>query len=250
LIAMTPYEVFVRLFRGVRPRLEAVDAVRLQQCGHRAWSADRSLVMPGGLIMPLRMLVLGNARRDLLCYSPIEVDAQTAEALRALGTVRWLVAPNRHHRSFVASMLEAFPNAQLWSPVESQEQLRADPPPQEWRGWCEPYVVRASTGFSEAVLFHGESGTLVMSDLAMNIHTGSAGLRRLMKLNGAWRRFAPTRMQMALVMRDTEALGLFYRWAMSRPFTQISVSHGQLLTSGAREQFYQAFHRFAARPQV
>ena len=46
-------------------------------------------------------------------------------------------------------------------------------------------------------------------------------------------------------MKDRDSLGEFYRWAMAKPFSRISMAHGQLITTGAREVFYQLFHQYA-----
>ena len=52
-------------------------------------------------------------------------------------------------------------------------------------------------------------------DLAFNLDAGPRGLRWAMRLNGAWGRFGPTRMQRAVIFKNREALADFYRWAMA-----------------------------------
>jgi hypothetical protein len=48
-------------------------------------------------------------------------------------------------------------------------------------------------------------------------------------------------MRKLLHLRDARALAGFYRWAMARPFRQISVSHGGIIREGAREVVYRLF---------
>ena len=66
----------------------------------------------------------------------------------------------------------------------------------------------------------------------------------MLKLNGLWRRPAQSRLQRLLIMRDRNSLQQFYRWALGKPLSTISLSHGQLITQDARETFYQLFRRY------
>jgi hypothetical protein len=108
-------------------------------------------------------------------------------------------------------------------------------------GFVDYRVVRASYRFTELVLYHDVSETLVVSDLLFNVTVAEPRLKWWLKLNGAWGRPGQTRMRRLLHLRDARALAEFYQWAMARPFQQISVSHGGIIRDGAREIVYRLF---------
>jgi hypothetical protein len=105
--------------------------------------------------------------------------------------------------------------------------------------------VRLREGLSELVLFHDQSETLILADLLFNVQqAASPAVRLACRMNGIWRRPGHSRLQRLLLLRDEESLGAFYRWALSKPFVQIAMAHGQLIAEDAREQFYQVFRRY------
>ncbi len=94
------------------------------------------------------------------------------------------------------------------------------------------------TGFSEIVAYHDLSETLVVCDLLFNVQSGDRRLRAAMRLNGAWQKPGQTRLQRWLLMRDPDGVAKFRRWALSRPFVQISMAHGHVVQEDARECLY------------
>ena len=245
--------VFFRFFDALlarhAPSQLEVDGARLQAIGRRIWVADRELAMAGGVRFPVRMVVIGNETGELMCYSPVSLDADTIEAIGGVGDVRWIVAPNAHHTLFVRECQQVFPNAQVLAPGPVKDcapQIIDSQDPRSGRigEGFEALAVDLRPEFTELVLYHDLSETLIVSDLLFNIHAGSRRLRWFMRLNGAWQREGHTRLQRLLLIKNRHALGEFYRWAFARPFGQISMSHGQVISADAREVFYQIFHPY------
>lgn len=221
----------------LKPDQIPVVGARLRAIGNQIWVADRELQMPGGIRLPCRMVVMGDGHGNLLCYSPVALDEETVEALDGLGRVRWIVAPNRYHRSFTAGTVSRYPQAEVsgyWSPPGRGF---APPPAAPFDG-CELMTVTLRSGFSEIVAYHDLSETLVVCDLLFNVRSGDRRLRALMRLNGAWQTAGHTRLQRWLLLRDQEGLAMFRRWALSRPFVQIAMAHGQVIQHDARECLY------------
>ena len=162
------------------------------------WVVDS--VFPGlpGQVFGVRMTVLRLGSDDLVLHSPTRVTVGLQAALERLGRVRHLVAPNLAHLSFIADWKRAYPNATLWAApgVESRGKVRRGTicidrelrsTPVEWRDEIEVVLVPGSAGFTEAALFHRPTGTLVLTDLVINLEPAKVpGLvRPLVRLFGS-----------------------------------------------------------------
>src|SRR5512145_2119434 len=76
------------------------------------WVAPRPLPLLVGDI-GTRMTVVRLPDGGLWLHSPVRLDAETKQALDALGAVRWVVAPSKVHYFFVAPYGAAYPAARL-----------------------------------------------------------------------------------------------------------------------------------------
>ena len=245
------FQVMSRLVARQNPTQAAAHGARLTACGPGTWVADRELTYAGGSRLPIRMLVVEDPARELNLYSPVALDEGTIEALAGLGEVRRIIVPNRFHTLFVADAMAIYPRAELLLPeacagLDSIYGSRA-------RKILETVNIGADTeilavtlreGLVELVVYNDAAELLAVTDLLFNLHHAEGVQRWLFFLNGVWRKPAMSRLERFLLARDRQSLGTFYRWAMSRPFSQISMAHGLLVTEGARETFYQLFHRF------
>ena len=97
------FELLAKLTRHVPVQLAGVDGVRLRNCGQGAWVADRELRLGGGVVLPIRMVLLETEVGRLICYSPVALDSATVEAIAGLGQVDVIVVPNRFHTLFLAA---------------------------------------------------------------------------------------------------------------------------------------------------
>lgn len=236
----------------LRPEPNPVDGARLGRLGQGAWIADRELRFGRRHSIPVRMVVLRGEGDHLTLYSPVDLDEGTQEALAGLGVVSRIVVPNRFHRLFVDRAMAIYPNATLLIPEADGglgsrfpgrtrmvlEYERLDPD-------LEVMSVHLREGLDELVLYHDLSESLILADLLFNLQQApTAALRWFYRLNGIWRKPGHSRLQKLLLLKEGQSCRRFYRWALARPFSQISVAHGQLITGNAREVFYQRFRRF------
>ena len=217
------------------PRRSSRGGAALTVIGPGIWSADRRVRIAPGVEAPERMLVLRQADGSLTLYGSVALDAETGAALDSLGRVTAVVAPNRHHDPALAYAAR----------YAGLRRYDAAVPPPSAAGF-EPYVVELSRLAAEVCGYHAPSRTLMLCDLAVNVRAGGWLLRLLLRANGAWGALSTTRLQRHFALQNVAVLADFYRWAMAKPFTQIAMAHGDLVTAGARETFYQAFHRFTA----
>jgi hypothetical protein len=230
------FQMMSRLVARQKPTQAAALGARLTACGPGTWVADRELTYAGGSRLPIRMLVVEDPARELNLYSPVALDEGTIEALAGLGEVRRIIVPNRFHTLFVDDAMASYPSAELLLPetcagldglygtrvrkIHEATTIGSD---------TEIVAVTLRRGLVELVVYNDAAELLAVTDLLFNLHHAE-GVQR-------W-------LQRFLLVKDRQSLGAFYRWAMSRPFSQISMAHGLLVTEGARETFYQLFHRF------
>lgn len=82
--------------------------------GPEIWIVDGPVVTAAaGFHYPTRMTVIRLAGGDLVIWSPVALTAQLRGEVEVLGNIRYLVAPNSLHDSFIADWHRAFPVAQV-----------------------------------------------------------------------------------------------------------------------------------------
>lgn len=150
----------------------------LKKIAENLWIVD--VPAGDGLPVPARMTVIRLGKGDLLLHSPVRYTAELAEALKALGTVKYLLAPSIAHWMFVSDWQKALPSVVTFAvpglaerkPVQEAglhiDRDLADGPPAEWQEEINTVLVSAPL-FSEIVLFHKPSRTLVLTDLVQNV---------------------------------------------------------------------------------
>lgn len=166
------------------------------------WIVDGPCIafgLPGlKLRHPTRMTVLRLDDGSLLLHSPTAQTPELRSKIDALGTVRWIVGPNRVHYWWVPEWHAAYPSAEVWlAPrIRKQARERIDFPARELAAetaypW-EPSVATLAAprgGFmTEYVFFHRPSRTLVLTDFIENHElekVDSALERAFLRLAGA-----------------------------------------------------------------
>ncbi|HYB12927.1 MAG TPA: DUF4336 domain-containing protein [Myxococcota bacterium] len=210
--------------------------------------ADRPLRL-FGIEIGTRMTVIQLREGTLLLHSPVLCDGETRRALDALGSVRFVLAPNKVHHFFVAPWKAAYPTATLLAAPGLREKRPKIPfdgalegdPPEAWRGFVEAEHFRGAQGINEIVLFHEASRTLVLTDLAMNFH--AAANRRTdvwQRLFGVHNRFGPTRFVRFLIRDHQAARGSLQR-ILGWDFERITLAHGEVLEAGGKAALRDAY---------
>jgi hypothetical protein len=187
-----------------------------------------------------------------LCLpSPGAPPAPRFEAVRALGPVKHLVAPNRVHHVHFKPWSERFPEAQTWG-APGLAKRRPDIPftaelgnetPSTWRDDLDQLLFSGSDVLHEVVFFHPRSKTLVVTDILQN-HEPSVDSwfwRTVKRANGIeapnggaprdWRLTVWKRAE-ARRARDT-----ILTWDIDR----LVLSHGRCLPENARPFVERAF---------
>jgi len=144
--------------------------------GEGLWTLRTSLTFHG---MPFgtRMAVIDTGE-GLLLISPVQATEARVAAVEALGTVRWILAPNPLHHLFVEGWRQVLPEAQL----VAAPFLPARRPDIDWDvvldadlevPWPDEHVavevVYGHPSHVEVVVMHRPTATLLVADLVQNL---------------------------------------------------------------------------------
>ncbi|MEZ5978849.1 MAG: DUF4336 domain-containing protein [Planctomycetota bacterium] len=213
-----------------------------------------SSIRIGPIALPRRMAVVTLPSGGLWVHTPNELTDAVRAELDALGPVRHVVAPTKMHTAYLDDWRRAFPAAQFWgAPGFAQHRPKlhvdrelGDVAPPEFEDVFEQRVLPGAPRLDEVLFLHRPSRTLVVADLVFHVGAEAPFATRLMmRLNGAYARFTPTRIFRS-VCEDRAAvrravLDLCAAW----DFDAVHMSHGEPVTSGARERLRAAFESFS-----
>lgn len=202
----------------------------------------RFLGVPVGTRMTVLRIPVG-----LVVHSPVPIDAATKDAIDALGTVRFVVAPNAYHHLGVGPAMDAWPDAKLFAVKAlrgKRKDLRIDgdledAAPPEWEGVLRPYPVRGSM-LQETALHHVPTKTLVAADLFENFASADDFvLRTYLKAGGiygkpGWHRF------FRFLYRNKAEARASVDTLLALEIEKIVVAHGDVVTSRARDTLREA----------
>ncbi|MBV7409730.1 DUF4336 domain-containing protein [Maritimibacter sp. DP1N21-5] len=131
-----------------------------------------------GFHYPTRMAVARLPEGGLWLWSPVRPDPSIFAAIEALGSPRWIVAPNTLHHVHVAAWKAQFPKSRiaaapgLGAPQKAVDfsidrTLEADLP-EDW-GDTFDVVTFDNRLMRELVFFHRPSGTAIFTDMLQNM---------------------------------------------------------------------------------
>jgi hypothetical protein len=170
------------------------DAEMLEQFGPGLYLAEGPSVSFFGFPYPTRMAVAQLADGCLWVWSPVALTEALADAVQALGTVRYIVSPNKLHYLFLREWANRWPEAHLYAPPglgRKQPDLcfdaeLDDEPPTPWASEIDQVIFRGSFFMEEVVFFHRGANTAIVGDLIQRhsevTMTGWKG--RVMRLDG------------------------------------------------------------------
>lgn len=213
----------------------------MEKIAEGLWGCETDLRLPGGVIFRSRMTALDLGDGELVLHSPVALDDERVAALRELGDVRYIVAPNDFHHVFAGPASELFPDAMVLTGAgvrKKQPRLRVDHAiedgaPSGWGDRLRPVFLAGSKIWNETVLVHEPSGTLLCADLVFNIQK-AANLRTklVLMLVGADGKFAQSRSEKYLFVRDRDRFAESLAELMSCSFDRIVMCHGDVVESG------------------
>lgn len=224
---------------------------RLAGFGPSLWIADGPVLSFFGFAYSTRMAVIRLANGDLFIWSPIALTADLKAEIDALGSVRYLVSPNKLHHLYLGDWKTAYPQALLYAPPGLRKKRKdlafdadlsdvADP---AWASEIDQIRVDGSVALTEMVFFHRQSRTVLFTDLIQNFRKdwfkGWRGL--LARLDGiiAPHPGAPREWRMSFVDRRAakSAVTRILNW----PIERVVIAHGELPTENGAAFVRDAF---------
>lgn len=202
-----------------------------------------------GMQLGVRTTVARLGDGSLWVHSPIELTDELKSAVDALGTVRFLVAPNKIHHLYLDKWVAAYPEARLCGAVglpDKRKDLHWDmvlmdqKPDPAWGGAFEQKQFLGAPHTNEMVFLHVPSGTLILTDLAFNIHETNLMTRAYLRIGNCYKRLKTTGI-MRLFVRDKQAARASVERFLEWDFDRIVVSHGEVLEHGGRAALREAF---------
>jgi Domain of unknown function (DUF4336) len=206
------------------------------------WVAEQPLRYLG-VALTTRMTIIRLAGGVVIVHSPIRLSQELLFAAASIGSVCFIVAPNRFHHLFVPDWQRAYPNAQTFCApgLDSKRAdlkftaILGDDPPAAWADEMDQAFMRALPPLNEIVFFHRQTRTVIFTDLLFNIaRHDSPYARFLLRLDGAFRGPAIPRSFMLLLRRRRSECAAFLKRIMSWDFDRAILAHGDIIESGAK----------------
>ena len=168
----------------------------LNELGPNIWSLDGPEVIFAGAAMHTRMTIVRLSSGGLWLHSPIQRSEQVqAEVSKLGGPVVALVAPNKYHHLYIGAWQTAFPEAAVYAEPQLRRKVAAlataeeltNNPPDSYAADIDQVLFEGNPLFQEAVFFHKQSRTLVLTDLMLNLKTDRVKFlpRLFLKFEGA-----------------------------------------------------------------
>jgi hypothetical protein len=242
--------VMERVMPTVVPKTITDFAPPPRQLDTNLWTLERRARMPGGPVLPTTTTIVRLAGGDLVLVSPPPIECGGFEAVDALGRVRHLVLPNAFHHLTARGVLGRYPDAELWVspglfqrvpdlPAGTELAPEVTPP---WSASIDRTTLQATPQISEMALFHHESATLVLTDLAFHLVRFERAFDRIAwRFNGVPNEFGHSRTGRAMLLRDPAVIAPFLDRVLAWPFRRILVAHGDVVEGDAKGTFRRAF---------
>jgi hypothetical protein len=212
------------------------------------WVVPRPLRFHG-VEMGTRMTIVRLGSGALWVHSPIDADDELRRKIRAIGPVRYVVAPSNLHHLFARGFYAKHPASELFvSPRLPQKSAAiafgtelGDVPPLPWAGEIDQALVRGHRFLDEVVFLHRPSRTLIVADLLESAHADSSwALRALGRIAGIYERPGPP-LDVRLTFRDAGAARASLERILAWDFDRIVLAHGHLIANDGKRVLRDAY---------
>jgi hypothetical protein len=202
-----------------------------------------------GTTLTTTMTILRLSDETLLVYSPVELTPERHAAVKSLGKVSHVYAPNLFHHLHARGWVEAFPDVRVHAPRgldRKRRDLRVDrvhgsgPEP----GFSELIQEVAIEGFrlGETALFYRPARLLLVADLFHNVgRPQGAWTKTYTKWMGFYDQIALSRMLRWTAFSDRKAARASIDALLTLPIECIVVGHGAPIRDDASQALAQAF---------
>ncbi len=174
------------------------DDFALRPVGEDIWIADGPAIPAFGVPIPVRMTAVRLPDGGMWLHSPIEAKPALVRQVQEQGPIRFLVAPNLAHFSWLPQWKGQAAEAEAWAAPGVRGRARrqgkgvdwagelGDEAPPGWAGAIDQHVVKGSPVLKEVAFLHRASRTLILTDLIENLEAEALPLwlRPAVRLGG------------------------------------------------------------------
>ena len=202
-----------------------------------------------GLQIGARMNVVRLTTGELVVHAPLPPSDDLVAEVRALGTVRHLVAPNLQHHLYVGEWQKRLPDAVLHVPrhlAAKRPDLGRSLVLGEGPGPGDPElrhveIIGCERYLGENVFVHAASGTLLVADLVHNLPPSKDLWTRIYgTIMGFDGKVALSR-AIRLAFRDREATRRSLEVVLALDWSRIVPAHGDVIEGDAKQALRDAY---------
>jgi Domain of unknown function (DUF4336) len=216
------------------------------------WHAQHYF-LSAGMRISTRMTVVRLKNSALWIHSPIPLSPELRAELIALGSVHFIVAPNKMHHLFAAQFVHAFPQARLYGApglsakrpdLKNMIELKATVEP-EWQDDFEQLFFGGIPAGNEIDWYHKATRTLILTDICQWLHGDMALPLKLYARLAGVRKQLGVALPIRLMVKDKQAARDSARAILAWPFERVVVAHNVIIEKGAHAAVEAAFKCFA-----
>jgi glyoxylase-like metal-dependent hydrolase (beta-lactamase superfamily II) len=195
------------------------------------------------------MIIVRLADGALWINSPVVVPAETLAEIKALGPLRFLIAPTKLHVWWLEAWRRLFPEAELWAPPQVPRSLRhlpftgilGDEPRAGWAHDLDQLVFRGNLFIEEVCFLHRSSRTLIVGDFIQNYRPRKWLRNLLTRLAGVAWPHGGVPIDIRLSFLNRKAARESRRKLLAWDFDKLILAHGECVETGAKEFVRRAF---------
>ncbi|NEQ74403.1 MAG: DUF4336 domain-containing protein [Okeania sp. SIO2C9] len=212
-----------------------------------------------GLDVGIRMTVISLKNDELAVISPIKVDNKIIEQFREIGNVKHIIAPNLFHHLFLSDFKNIYPQAQIYA-VSGLKKKRPDisidkilDDDEKYFGskleyflfeGLNTFLLNGVSPLHEYVFFHGESQTLIVTDIVFNFDESFPFTTKLVsKILGVYKQLRPSFLEQ-LGTKEKEKVRQSVQKILQWDFRRVIMAHGTIVEDDAKQKFKKGYECF------
>ncbi len=200
-----------------------------------------------------RMTIIKLKNDKLFLHSPTKLNSKLIEQIDNLGTVAFIVSPNKLHHLFLNSYVKQYPNAIFYATRDLIKKRKdiyfnesiQDQPSKEWSDELDQMIFKGCAFMEEVFFFHKASKTLIVTDFIQSMHPHHNFFERIIgRIGGVYNNPSPPRDLRFMFYLDRKNTRQSIQRVNQWNYDKIIIAHGKLITKNAKEVFNNAFKSF------
>lgn len=220
----------------------------MEQVASNVWCVTQGLKLLG-VNFGCRMTVIRLNDGSLWVHSPVRLNMDLQKELENMGPVKYIIAPNSFHHLFARGFQDAFPQAKFYcvsnlpkKRPDLESPLLLDPASNfSWQKEISFELLEGSKTYEEALFFHQESQSLIITDLVFHFQNERTFYEKLFfLLVGVPTNTLVSSRLVKTLMRNRSAACEVLQKVLKWDFQRIILAHGEIKEKEAKTSLRQA----------